>query len=334
MTVPVTPPRTGVWFFPEQPAGLLVDAVGHAELAGLDEVWIGDEGPARDPFGILAAAALGTSRIALGVGVTNPYLRHPGALATTMLTVHELSGGRAILGVGAGGQISLAPFGVGAEHPLAAVGETLRLVRAVAARETVDGYDPPDIAVTAAHGGRDLPLFIGARGERLNRLASEVADGSFVAGLPPFRYAEVIGWSRSVRAIDVALYPSVAFTDDAVEHHRPELIWSLLDSPDELRDRHGLELGALQAAATALRGGDPGPARRLVTDEVVADVLLVGAPDEVGERLAELVAEHAPTSIGLALLQRDLDAGIDSAASAFEAMRRALAPAGAGGDSR
>jgi alkanesulfonate monooxygenase SsuD/methylene tetrahydromethanopterin reductase-like flavin-dependent oxidoreductase (luciferase family) len=178
--------------------------------------------------------------------------------------------------------------------------------------------------VTAAHGGQALPIFVAARGERLNRLASEVADGSFVAGLPPFRYGEVIGWSRSVHPIDVALYPSVAFTDDAVEHHRPELIWALLDSPDELRDRHGLELGQLQAAATALRGGDPGPARRLVTDEVVADVLLVGAPEEVGERLAELVAEHRPTSIGLALLQRDLDVGIDSAAAAFAAMRDVL----------
>jgi len=324
MTTGPAPLRTGIWFFPEQPAGVLVDAVGHAELAGLDEVWIGDEGPARDPFGVLAAAATTTSRVRLGVGVTNPYLRHPGALATTMLTVHELSGGRAILGIGAGGQISLAPYGIRAEHPLAAVRETVRVVRAVAEREHTDGYEPPDIAVTAAHAGHDLPIYIGARGERLNRLASEVADGSFVAGLPPFRYAEVVGWSRAVRAVEVALYPSVAFTDDAVEHHRPELIWALLESPDELRDRHGLELGPLQAAATALRGGDPGPARRLVTDEVVADVLLVGAPEEVGERLAELVAEHAPTSIGLALLQRDLDAGIDAAASAFEAMRAVL----------
>lgn len=318
-------PRTGVWFFPDQPADRLVSAFARAERVGLDEVWIGDEGPARDPFTVLAAAAAVTSTILLGVGVTNPYLRHPGALATTMLTIHELSAGRAVLGVGAGGQISLGPYRVAAERPLRDVRETIRVVRAVASGEAIDRYEPSDLAVTAADAGRHLPVFVGARGERLNRLASEVADGAFVAGLPPFRYEEVLDWARSARAVDIALYPSVAFTDDAVEHHRPELIWSLLDSPDELRNRHGLDIAELQSAAAALRGGDPEPARRLVTDEVLNDVLLVGSPDEVGEMLAELVDAHGPTSIGLALLQHDVEAGIDAAAEAFEAMRVALA---------
>ena len=49
--------RTGVWFFPEASAPELVDAVVEAERLGLDEVWLGDEGPAREPFTVLAAAA-------------------------------------------------------------------------------------------------------------------------------------------------------------------------------------------------------------------------------------------------------------------------------------
>ena len=79
--------------------------------------------------------------------------------------------------------------------------------------------------------GAPLPVFVGARGPRLNRLASELADGAFVSGMPPFRYPAVVDWARSERPIDIALYPSVAFTEEAVERHRPEMIWSLLDTP-------------------------------------------------------------------------------------------------------
>ena len=77
----------------------MVEFIQQAEDLGLDEIWLGDEGPARDPLAVLAAAALRTSRIRLAVGITNPYVRHPAALAVSMMTVHELSGGRAILGL-------------------------------------------------------------------------------------------------------------------------------------------------------------------------------------------------------------------------------------------
>lgn len=316
---------TGVWFFPELPAGELLDAIVHVEEAGMDEAWVGDEGPARDPLTVLAGAAVRTSSVTLAVGITNPYLRHPGATATAVLTIHELSEGRAVLGIGAGGRISLAPYCVEPTAPASTLRDAIRIARAVATGQETDGYSPPDLALTEAAAGRPMPIYVGARGERLNRLASEVADGAFVAGLPPFRYQEVIGWARSERPIDVALYPSVAFTDEAVEHHRPEMIWALLDTPDAVRDRLDLDLGSLQAAAAALRGGDAEPARRIVTDEVLQDVLLLGSPVEVGRTLADLVEAYRPASIGLALLQDDLHGGIAASAEAFGAMERELA---------
>ncbi|MCY4666232.1 MAG: LLM class flavin-dependent oxidoreductase [Acidimicrobiaceae bacterium] len=326
-----TVPTVGVWVFPNAPAPGLVDLARHVEALGLDELWVGDEGPARDPFAVLAAAAVVTDRIRLAVGVTNPYVRHPGVAAASMLTIHELSGGRAVLGVGAGGQISLSPFGLRASKPVDRVSEFLDIASAVAAGTPVSGYSPPDVAVTEAASGAPLPLFVGARGPRLNRLASQRADGAFVAGMPPFRYPAVVGWARSVRPIDIALYPSVAFTDKAVERHRPEMVWSLLDAPPEVRKEIGLESKAVSAAAEALRNGDPEPARTLVDDTVLDRVMLVGRPAVVGRRLAELVREHRPASVGLALLQDDLHEGVSHAAEAFAAMTAELRGR-AGGD--
>jgi hypothetical protein len=102
----------------------------------------------------------------------------------------------------------------------------------------------------------------------MNRLASAKADGAFVAGLPLFRYNEVIGWAREENNIDIALYPSVAFGEDAVEHHRPEMIWSLLDAPASVCAELGVDRHALPGAAAALRAGDRGPATAIITDEL------------------------------------------------------------------
>ena len=317
-------PAVGVWVFPERPGPELVNLARHAEEIGLDELWVGDEGPARDPFAVLAAAAVVTDRIKLAIGVTNPYVRHPGAAATSMLTIHELSGGRAVLGVGAGGRMSLSPFGLRASQPVNRVREFLDVARAVATGTPAAGYSPSDVAITETAAGASLPLFVGARGPRLNRLASERADGAFVAGMPPFRYPAVVGWARSLRPIDVALYPSVAFTEEAVERHRPEMIWSLLDTPPEVREELGLDIEAVKAAAEAIRGGDPEPARTLVDDTVLERVMLAGPPSVVGRRLAQFVREHRPASIGLALIQDDLHQGVSHAAEAFAAMAAEL----------
>ena len=113
-------PRFGLWMFPDHPASLLADVIVAAEAAGLDEVWLGDEGPARDPLVTLAAAAVRTSTIALGVAVTNPYLRHPAATASAFATLAELAGpGRVVLGMGSGGDLALGPDrrGAGAAPP-------------------------------------------------------------------------------------------------------------------------------------------------------------------------------------------------------------------------
>ena len=320
----VTVPPTGVWVFPDVPAAELVDLARYVEDLGLDELWVGDEGPARDPFAVLAAAAAVTGRIRLATGVTNPYVRHPGVTAASMLTIHELSSGRAVLGVGAGGQMSLSPFDLQASRPFERVRDFLDIARAVATGTPAAGYSPSDVAVTQAAAGVPLPVFVGARGPRLNRLASQQADGAFVAGMPPFRYPAVVGWARSVRPIDIALYPSVAFTEQAADRHRPELIWSLLDTPPEVREELGLDLAAVGAAAEAIRSGDPEPARTLVDDTLLERLMLAGPPSVVGSRLAELVREHRPTSIGLALVQDDLHEGASGAAAAFAAMTHEL----------
>src|SRR5207244_12822606 len=99
----------------------------------------------------------------------------------------------------------------------------------------------------------DLPLFIGSRSPRINRLASELADGAFVAGLPISQIPEVVGWARAVRDIPIALYVSVAFESEDVERARPQMVWALVNSSDATVAPTGHPRSAVQAATEALQ---------------------------------------------------------------------------------
>jgi 5,10-methylenetetrahydromethanopterin reductase len=226
------------------------------------------------------------------------------------MTIHELSGGRAILGIGPGGGIALGPLGVPRDRPLARTRDAIRIIRAVAAGTATDGYRPPPRPFTVP----DLPIWVGARGEGFNRFASESADGVFIGGVPLPVHDVVVGWARSVHPIDVGIYVGAVFDPDEVEAVRPRLIFSLVDAPDVNRERLGVRIEDARAAAAAVSAGDDGPARRLIDDRVLDKLILRGPPVEVGRQLADIVARLAPTSVGIALLTPDLERGLDHAA--------------------
>lgn len=188
--------------FPGTSAAALVDAIVAAEELGLDEVWIADEGVARDPFGLLAAAAARTARIRLATGITSPVLRHPGAIASSIATIDELSRGRAVLGLGVGGHLSLAPFGLAADRPVARLRDAIDVVRAVHAGTATDAYDPP------AHGAppRSIPIWVGARGPQLVRLAARRADGLFLSGCSLVELETIVAGARDATLVELAIY--------------------------------------------------------------------------------------------------------------------------------
>jgi 5,10-methylenetetrahydromethanopterin reductase len=256
---------TGVWLYPDAPVDQLVEAVVQADRAGLDEVWIADEGVMRDPFVVFAAAAARTERIRMGIGITSPLLRHPGAIAATTASLDELSGGRVMLGFGVGGQQSLEPFGLAIERPVALMREALTPARAVLQRRNDSGYVVTDHAAPA----RDVPLYVASRGEQINRLASRLADGVFLSGFPPNRLAEVLGWVRSEGAPWVALYQSARFRTSA--EHDPT---SVAGTPEEVASVLASLVETHEPASIGLALVDGAPVLDMLADAVATLTLL------------------------------------------------------------
>ena len=98
---------------PEAPVAVIRDLAVRAEELGFSRCWVNDEGLAtRDVYVTMAAILRSTERLVVGPGVTNAYTRHPGQTAAAIATLAEMSSGRAFLGLGAGGSLTLDPLGL------------------------------------------------------------------------------------------------------------------------------------------------------------------------------------------------------------------------------
>ena len=82
-----------------------------------------------DPLITMAAAATGTERIRLATCVTDPLRRHPAVLANEFLTLHHMSGGRTILGIGAGEGENTIPYGIDYRYQVSRLDEALQVIR-------------------------------------------------------------------------------------------------------------------------------------------------------------------------------------------------------------
>ena len=148
------------------------------EAHGVDELWLIDSQLAmKDAYIGLALAATRTERMRLGTGVSNLVTRHPTVTANAIAAIAELSGGRAMLGLGAGDS---AVYGLGARPSrVAEVEEGLGFFRAVlGGREGVWG----DRSYRLPTPAPSTPVYLAVSQPRMCRLAGRMADGAIVMG--------------------------------------------------------------------------------------------------------------------------------------------------------
>ena len=192
--MPRSPLATGVLLAGSQPAGEMAQLAELAEELGYDFLWYADEKFFRDPFVSLAVAAQHTQRLKLGIGVTEPYARHPALTAMAMATLDEAAGGRAVLGISAGGS-GFPPMGIRRARPTVALAEAIELMRRLWRGETVtvqgDVVSFTNGRLSFAPLRPRIPVYIAARGRRMLRLAGQIGDGAIIAPFaspPGLRY--------------------------------------------------------------------------------------------------------------------------------------------------
>ena len=165
---------------PEAPIAEMTALAVLAETLGFDRCWVYDEGLAtRDLYVTLTAIALSTDTMEIGPGITNPYTRHPAQTAAAIASLDEVSQGRAFLGIGAGGSLTLDPLGLPRPSPLTAVRETIEASRSLWAGGPVD-FDGAHLRLRSArldHARSDIEIWLAGRGPKMLTLGGAAADG-------------------------------------------------------------------------------------------------------------------------------------------------------------
>ncbi|RMF97671.1 MAG: LLM class flavin-dependent oxidoreductase [Gammaproteobacteria bacterium] len=207
-------PTVGVIFKSYEPLSSIQRYAAQTEASGFSGgFWIAEAyhwfrkygHEARGCFTTLAAASLATSRIPIGLGITSPYMRHPTIQASECNAIDELSGGRFIMGLGAGK--------VGTEYldldmkkytPVKTHRESIEMIRGIASGKAFryDGElfkcDMPAVDRAGRGLRTEIPIYIGATGPLMQKLAGKISDGLLLPGLtsPGFtRYARENCWA-------------------------------------------------------------------------------------------------------------------------------------------
>jgi alkanesulfonate monooxygenase SsuD/methylene tetrahydromethanopterin reductase-like flavin-dependent oxidoreductase (luciferase family) len=157
-----------------------------AERIGLDSIWVGDhllyrddDGWARGPWeawSTLAALAAITERVEIGPLVAATSFHNPAMIAKKAATIDEISGGRLILGLGAGwNEAEYRAFGFPFDHRVSRFEEAFTIIRTLLAdgRCDFDGtYYRLEDCLLLPRGPRPggPPLLLGSTGERMLRI--------------------------------------------------------------------------------------------------------------------------------------------------------------------
>jgi probable F420-dependent oxidoreductase len=156
-----------------------------AEETGFDSIWLGDHllyrgggRPERGPWDVwtqLAALAAATERVKLGPLVACTAFHPPGILARMAASVDEVSGGRLVLGIGAGwNEVEFRAFGIPYDRRVSRFEEAFEIVRRLVAGERVTfhgRFHEVEDAVLLPPPERRIPLMIGANRPRMLSIA-------------------------------------------------------------------------------------------------------------------------------------------------------------------
>lgn len=167
------------------------DRAAALESAGLDAVWVAEAYGFDSPT-IMGYLAARTERMRIGSAILNVYSRTPALIAQTAAGLDALTGGRAILGVGASGpQVVEGWHGRRYDKPLGRTREVIELSRRIWRREVIEHRGITELPLPADKGGtlgkplkllnhpvRDtIPVHVAALGPANVRMTAELADG-------------------------------------------------------------------------------------------------------------------------------------------------------------
>jgi 5,10-methylenetetrahydromethanopterin reductase len=294
--------KFGIEFVPREVYWKIMYYVIQAERGGFSNLWITDHFNNRNVYATLAAASIYTNRITLGPGVTNPYMVNPVSTAQTVATLEEMAPGRVVLGIGAGDKTTLDTVGVEMRMPLAAIQESIAIIRGMLNGESVShqGEVFRTSGAKFLFKTRKIPVYVGAQGPKMLALAGKIGDGVLINACHPKDVELAVGCvkeglnesGKKPDEVDIAAYTAFSVHQDLKKANKaavPPVSFIVAGCPPQLLERHGISVGKAGEIKEALKANDWGRAFGEVTPEMINAFSVCGTPEMCTERIAELL---------------------------------------------
>jgi 5,10-methylenetetrahydromethanopterin reductase len=185
----MTLPTIGVRFHGGLPAKDCIELAGIAERHSFGSLWFTENIFNRGILPAVVGSIIATRTIKVGLGVINPYSRHPTQIAMDVGALDELSAGRLSVGIGSGNGDRIRRMGLDYDKPLAAVRDAITIVRGMIRGErlTYSGsvFSVKDVQLEYTPPRPALPLYMAAMGDQAMRVCGQVADGVVISNMCP-----------------------------------------------------------------------------------------------------------------------------------------------------
>lgn len=295
----------GFGFLGHHTAAKTVALVQRAEELGFTNAWIAEDYFYAGAFSIASVCAAHTETIRLGIGVINPYTRHPVLSAMEAAALDSISGGRAIPAMGASNKRWMeTDLNIPYKKPLTATAEAVQIIKELIRDGHIDykgdvfRAGPLDLEFEPFR--RDMPVYMGVKGDKALYKAGQAADGVLLSAGCTLEYVPharklIDAGARSVgrdpAEIHLAAYlPTCAMQNSvaAVERMRPSTRHYLaMHGAQPILTCAGFAPEQVQPFRDAFLAGTE--CRLPVTDEMVRKIVIAGTPQECRERMTAYV---------------------------------------------
>jgi 5,10-methylenetetrahydromethanopterin reductase len=295
-----------------------------AEARGFKRVWLAEDHHSRDLLVQATAIATATKSIQIGLGIINPFTRHPAQIAMAVADIEELCGPRIVLGLGAA-HSSINAHGLENPRPITALKEAGEICSRMLRGERViyEGkifrLPAPGAKLRFPLARSGVPLYFGTMGPRTLRQVVPAASPAFAENCMANLRDALAQAGRSIDEIDISCY--IIFSvdrdrDSARRAVKPLVAHYVRQIPDTARyELAGLDVPRMQALKgelqTAFLDDKLQEAAENLPDDVVDALAVTGTPEDCIEGLQAYAKIGIKTPVLYHSLGPDRVAAID-----------------------
>ena len=283
--------RTGYAIGGQIPREDVIELAQTAERRGFSTFWF-TEGSGKDALAQIAGLGPVTSRIKLGSGIVIHYTRTPSLLAMTLITLDEITNGRAILGLGTGSSGVKESHGMAFDKPLGRMRDYVTIIKSALRGEAVvhegEAYSVKGFKLAFPAPRANAPVYVAALNPSITQLAGEVADGVVFYVMTPDAVTDVLPHlragaekaGRQASDVDVTCFilASPGESEEDTYNLKLQLAGFSASGPYKRRLSESGFAMEMEAASKALAVGDSRAAANAISDRMAESMAFIGDP--------------------------------------------------------